>query len=256
LIIPSLIGLGSAWPVKIGALSHSAWDVENILQKFCEQIFALTDYPEYPYRLLGSGAAIQMEGRHFLFCCRHQIRDCSPDKIAIPLSFDAKIFSATTMRALAVTDDNRDDEILDAIVFEFNVGNYGVPNLTSEFLFVDDSRIWPSGTAQMPFMIFGYPSDRQLYDEERIGARCISIQGVYDGAMSSPHLHRVKLEKSIAADGMSGGPVFYIGSAPGNYFVGFVGIAMRGGKNSDYLHFMTAHFLIQMAFDPSTVPWT
>jgi hypothetical protein len=256
LIIPAPIGRGGAWPVQIGDIWHSAWELENILQKFCKQIFTLTDDSQFPYCLMGSGATIKMAERHFLFCCRHQIRGYTPDKIAIPLSFETKIMSASSMRELAITDANRDDDTIDVAAFEYNVEDYGVPNLASEFLPIDDARIWPSGTAKMPFMVFGYPSKRQLFEEARIGARSIEVQAIYDGATSSPHLHRVKVEKAFDADGMSGGPVFYVGGAPGSFFVGFVGMVMRGGENSSYLHFMAADFLIQMALDSSTVPWT
>jgi hypothetical protein len=64
------------------------------------------------------------------------------------------------------------------------------------------------------------------------------------------------VEKAFDADGMSGGPVFYTGGAPGSFFVGFAGMVMRGGENSSYLHFMAADFLIDMALESSTVPWT
>jgi hypothetical protein len=150
--------------------------------------------------------------------------------------------SASSMRALAITDANRDDDVIDIAAFEYNVQDYGVANLTSEFLPIDDARIWPTGSAQMPFMVFGYPSTRQLFDKTRIGARSIEVQAVYDGGTSSPHLHRITMEKALDTDGMSGGPVFYIGGAPGSYFVGFAGMVMRGGKNSKYLHFMAARF--------------
>jgi hypothetical protein len=63
------------------------------------------------------------------------------------------------------------------------------------------------------------------------------------------------MEKAFDADGMSEGPVFYIGGAPGSYFVGFAGMIMRGGKASNYLHFMAADFLIQMAFLSVVQPW-
>lgn len=247
-MVPKPTGPGGAWPVQIGALWHSAWELENLLQKFCKQIFALTDDAQFPYCLMGSGAAVKIAGRHFLFCCRHQIRGYAPDKIAIPLSHEMKIMNASSMRELAITDANRDDDTIDVAAFEYNVEHYGVPNLTIEFFAIDDARIWPSGTAQMPFMVFGYPSERQLFDEARIGARSIEVQAIYDGGTSSPHLHRVKVEKAFNADGMSGGPVFYIGGAPGSFFVRFAGIVMRGGENCSYLHFMAAHFLIDIAF--------
>jgi hypothetical protein len=101
---------------------------------------------------------------------------------------------------------------------------------------------------------FGYPSHRQLFDEKRIGARCISVQAVYDGGTSSPRLQRVRMEKPIQADGMSGGPVFYIGGAPSDYFAGFAGMVMRGGSN--HLHFMSAGFLLDLVLEFETQPWS
>jgi hypothetical protein len=252
IILPPPVGTSGAWPVRIGALWHSAWDLENVLQKYCKQIFALTGDPQFPYCLLGSATAIQFANRHFVFCCRHQIRDYQPDEIAVPLSFETRIMSASGLRQLEITDANRDGDTIDVAVFEFNVQDYGVPNLGSEFLCVDDSRVWPTGASQLPFMVFGYPSAKQIYDETRIGARSIEVHAAYDGGTSSPHLHRIVLEKPYDADGMSGGPVFYIGGGPGTYFVGWAGIAMRGGQNSRFLHFMAADFLLEIALDPAS----
>jgi hypothetical protein len=104
LILPRQVGPGSAWPVQVGALWHSAWDAESVLQKFCKPIFGLTGDEQFPFCLVGSGAAIQIAGRHFVFCCRHQVSRYSPDKIAIPLSFDKKIMSATSTRVVRITD--------------------------------------------------------------------------------------------------------------------------------------------------------
>lgn len=247
---------GGTSPVQIGALWHSAWELEKALQKYCKPILALTDDSQFPYCLRGSGAAIRMAERHFLFCCRHQISGYAPDKIAIPLSFETKLMSASSMRELTITEANRDGDTIDVAALEYDVENYGIPNLTSEFFPIDDFRVWPYGTAQLPFLVFGYSSKRQLFDEDGISARKIEFQATYNGATSSPHLHRMKAEKAVDADGMSGGPVFYIGRALSGFFVGFAGIVMRGGQNSRYLHFMAANFLFQMALESSTVPWT
>ena len=59
------------------------------------------------------------------------------------------------MRQLVTTDANRDDDTIDVAAFEYNVEDYGVSNLTSEFFSI--ARIWPTGTAKMPFLVFGYP---------------------------------------------------------------------------------------------------
>ncbi len=45
---------------------------------------------------------------------------------------------------------------------------------------------------------------------------------------------------------MSGGPVFYTGRIGVSFFIGWAGMIMRGGDNSEYLHFLAAQHLIEM----------
>lgn len=107
LVVPKQIGAGTARPVQIGALWHSAWDVEQVLQKYCKQMFELTGHPEWPECLMGSGTAVRIDNRHLSFAV-HQIREYTPDNIAIPSSVHSKIMSATTARILKMTGHNRD----------------------------------------------------------------------------------------------------------------------------------------------------
>jgi hypothetical protein len=255
-VVKNLLGLTNALSVQIGTIWRDSMTLENALHKFCKHIFVLTGDEQFPYNFRGSGAAVKIAGRHFLFCCRHQIGDCRPDQIAIRLSHENRIMSASTMRWPAIVRGDEDDDSVDFVVFEFFLENYPAPNLTSEFFPLEEERIWPTGSVRLPFMIFGYPTERQLIDYEasRLQARSLEVPGVYDGGTNSPHLHRVKMQrdKPFDADGLSGGPIFYVGGSPGNYFAGFVGITARGSATSDYLHFIAAHHLIDIALDDRT----
>jgi hypothetical protein len=252
-VVRNLLGLTNALSVQVGSLWHDSMTLEHALHKFCKHIFVVTGDEQFPYSFRGSGTAVKIAGRHFLFCCRHQIGDCTPDQIAIRVSFERQIISASTMRWPSVADGDQDGDSVDFVVFEYFPENYPVPNLTSEFFPLDEERIWPTGSTNHPFMIFGYPSERQVvdYEESRIQARSLEVPGIYDGGTGSPHLHRIKMqrEKPFDADGLSGGPIFYVGGSPGNYFAGFVGITVRGSATSDYLHFIAAHHLIDIALD-------
>lgn len=75
---------GGAWPVELGAIWHNAWEVKNIRRKFCKPIFALTGNAQFPYCLMASSGTIEIAGRHFLFCCHHQIREYAPDRSQSP----------------------------------------------------------------------------------------------------------------------------------------------------------------------------
>jgi hypothetical protein len=87
------------------------------------------------------------------------------------------------------------------------------------------------------------------YEQLRIEALCIEINGEYTGVTTAPYLHRIKMDRKQTFDmeGMSGGPVFYLGRRDRNFFVGFAGMIMRGSATSDYVHFIPAEFLIHVA---------
>jgi hypothetical protein len=250
--VRNILGLTSALSVQVGSLWHDSMILEQVLRKFCKHIFVVTGDEQFPYSFQGSGTAVRIAGRYFLFCCRHQIGDCMPDQIAIRISHEKQIIFASTMRWPQSPDGDEDGDSADFVVFEYLPKNYPVLNLASEFFPLDEERIWPTGSAKLPFMIFGYPSERQVVDYEAgIQANCLEVPGIYDGGTSSPHLHRIKMqrEKPFDADGLSGGPIFYVGGSSDRYFVGFAGITARGSATSDYLHFITAHHLINVTFD-------
>jgi hypothetical protein len=75
------------------------------------------------------------------------------------------------------------------------------------------------------------------------------VSGEYAGQSNSPHLHRIKMGRKeiFDVDGMSGGPIFYLGTTGvGEYFAGFAGMIMRGGAKSDFIHFIDAEFMLKM----------
>jgi hypothetical protein len=156
--------------------------LEHALHKFCKHIFVVTGDEQFPYSFRGSGTAVRIAGRNFLFCCRHQIGDCTPDQVAIRLSYEKQIISASTMRWPSVAVGDQDDDSVDFVVFEYFPENYPVSNVASEFFPLDEERIWPTGSSKLPFMIFGYPTERQLvdYEDDRIQANSLEVPGIYD----------------------------------------------------------------------------
>src|ERR1700722_12531814 len=139
-IVHDLRGLTTALSVQIGAVWHDSLTLEYALHKFCKHIFVVTGDEQFPYSFRGSGSAVKIAGRHFLFCCRHQIGDCMPDQIAIRISHEKQILSASTIRWPRSMDGDEDTDSTDFVVFEFFLNNYQVPNLTSEFVPLDEER--------------------------------------------------------------------------------------------------------------------
>jgi hypothetical protein len=158
--------------------------------------------------------------------------------------------TASSLFAPTVTEENSDSDWIDVRAFEYKIENYEIQNLATEFFPAADKRIWPA-ESRGNFFVFGYPSERQDIDYEKphIQAHVVEVGGTYDGPSHSPYVHRLKMDRKekFDADGMSGGPVFYIGGKAGTYFAGLAGIVIRGSRTSDILHFIEASFLQSMA---------
>jgi hypothetical protein len=238
--------------VQIGSVWHEPDNVEDVLHRYCKHVFANTNDAEFPHAFPGSASAIRIAGRHFLFCCGHQIKDWKFDQIAFRPYNSNVTATGSSLAVPLVTEDNADTDYIDARIFEYEVSKYKYSNLAHEFFPLDQSRIWPDNSQNLPLLVYGYPTELQNvdYDAPKIAAHAVEVMASYEGGTSSPHLHRIRMDRKrrFNADGMSGGPVFYIGREKNNFFVGWAGMIMRGSSTSDLLHFLSAHFLIEMAF--------
>jgi hypothetical protein len=246
-----LIGINGARlakAVQVGSLFHDVSQIEEALRRYCMHIFANNDDNEYPHSFSGSGTAVRIGRRHFLFCCGHQLTHFRPDQIALHPHQSDVTLTASHMLQPIQTPENADTDYIDARAFEYDVENYPFPNLSSEFFPASDDRIWPH-CAVGTFLLCGFPTHRQSisYDPPNVTARMLATTAKFDGATNSPYLLRLKLNSKLSSDGMSGGPVFYIGGQRDRFFVGWAGMIMRGGAASEYLHFLAADYLIEMA---------
>ena len=248
-----LAGLSRAKSVRVGALSHPAADAERVLHRYCKHIFVLNDSDEYPYSFRGSGAAIRFGAQHLMFCTSHQFSDLEPDRIAIvPSVARTKTITASTLHVTHPHDPADDGEYLDVRAFEFRVEKYDIPNLTSDFFSIDETSLWPSGSLSTHrFFVFGFPFKRQSvdFDTPRIDARVVAVGATYDGKSAADWVHRIRMDRRepFDPDGMSGGPVFYLGRRGADFFMGFAGIVVRGSASSELLHFIEAGFLRHFA---------
>jgi hypothetical protein len=244
-----MIGITDAFratSVRIGDLIVPGKSVERVLQKYCKHPFIQSGDPKFPYQFFGSGVGIKVEGRHFVFCCGHQIDQFNPETVTIRSAPTDVTISGSRLIKPTLTDENRDADWVDVRAIEYEVDRYGIANLSQEFFAINGNNIWPSSDAGI-FILYGYPTERQdiNYEIPHITARATTVKGRYDGASASPHVHRIKMDRKTIfdADGMSGGAVFYLGENTDGYFIGFAGMIMRGGARSDYIHFIEAGFL-------------
>lgn len=129
--------------IKIGNIWIDSNNVEETLHRYVKQIFALNEIEQIPYSFPGSGSAVRIANRHFLFCCGHQIESWKPDQIAFCIYKSNTIVSSSSMFHPIVTKSNNDTDFIDTRAFEYQVDKYGHDNLERDFFPADPLQIWP-----------------------------------------------------------------------------------------------------------------
>jgi hypothetical protein len=123
--------------------------IEKTLQKYCKHIFILTGSQQFPYQFFGSGTAIKVDDRYFVFCCGHQIDRFAPEQVAIFQQATNETFTGSNLIKTTITEANKDTDIIDVRAMEFVVGNYHIPNLSHQFFeSARGKNVWPQNFDQ------------------------------------------------------------------------------------------------------------
>jgi hypothetical protein len=251
--LPDLSTLGA---ISVGEERLAPDDALKAARRHCKQIVTLNDNAAYPHSLRGSSCAIQMAGGHFIFCTGHQIADYPPDQIAVvPRIADQLTITCSAAHRPTVEGEDPNEDVNDVRALEIRPENYAFEGLSSEFLPLREEHLFPTGHVSPSgvFYALGFPSTRQKVDYDahpRIQANQVLIKGSYDGtSANSPCIHRITMEADMPfdPDGMSGGPIYYLGGAPGTYFLGLAGMIVRGSSQSRTLHFIDSQYLWDVA---------
>ncbi len=125
----------------------------------------------------------------------------------------------------------------------FALEQYGINRFEAGFFKSNRGDIWPNNTKDF-FMVYGYPCSLQDICPEgtAVAGKIVSVTAQYAGQSSSRFVHRLELlrKSRFDPDGLSGGLVLHVGSDNDGYFIGLAGFIVRGGKQSEIVHFVEA----------------
>lgn len=226
--------------VRIGSIFVPPCAVENRLQSTCKQILVHTNHPEYPYQLLGSMTCIKIYDRYFGVCTGHQISESQFENTSIFIF--TKNLTVTASRIYTFDCDEFD---LSIRIFEFSEAVLEMKSISNQFFEVSPVSIWPN-QARDHFAIFGFPSKFQKVDST-YETKTVVVSAKYNRKSNSPYTHVLEIKENfeLTSDGMSGGTVYYMAGYPGDYFIGWAGIVVRGGNPSKYLYFIESGFILE-----------
>ena len=230
--------------VRVGRVWIPGKQVEQTLARYAKLLFCLNHSVEHPYSLLGSATAIRWKGRCLLFCCHHQIRNYAPGDVVIPTDKEGKILISGSAVVWREPDGiNFGEEYLDIRAMRFDPANYGVPNIELGFFDLYDGDCWKRELDANLFL-FGYPTSLRTvdYDKPSIDVQQIVTSAKYVEASNAEGVHRIQMNrtKGFSSDGLSGGPVFHLAEDANGFFIGFVGVMLRGSDTSDVIHLIEA----------------
>jgi hypothetical protein len=235
--------------VRVGEIRVPVEALPQALAPFTKLVFCLTGSDDHPYSLRGSATGLKYQRHHLLFCCHHQISDCSPATVVVPVDrHGSKLVSGTSFIRINHLPEFAGEEFTDVCAMHFNPVDYGEPALERGFFDIRGSDIW-NGEPETTFLVYGYPTDlRKLGVDEVSGAlsdikvRMMATAGHYSHASSAVGVHAITLERSSvqSSDGLSGGTVFHLGEDARGFYCGFAGIVLRGSAASNVIHFMDA----------------
>lgn len=230
--------------------------VEATIARYAKLIFCLNPSPEYPYSLRGSATGIRLGDRCFIFCCKHQIADYRPDDVTVPADDSGKLLISGSRFIQARKDKhNAEEEVHDVCAITFNPEDYEIQNLSAHFFAVEQEHIW-TGETDAHFFVFGYPTHLRDVDYESpahiaVKKTVTSARYVRPTNASGVHVIEMTRTSAFATDGLSGGPVFYLGRDQNGFFMGLAGMVLRGGETSDFLHFFEARYLLRFLQETS-----
>jgi hypothetical protein len=239
--------------VRVGSVWVSVEHLPQVLVPFTKLVFCLTGSDEHPYSLRGSATGLKFQGQHLLFCCTHQIADCSPGNVLVPVDKRGhKLVSGTSFIRLNDLPEFASEEMLDICAMHFHPNDYSEPQLERGFFDIKGADVW-SGEPRTTFLVHGYPTKlRQLGTDEISGAlndikvKMTAVVANYSHSSSAAGVHALILKRTStpsSSDGLSGGAVFHLAEDARGLFCGFAGIVMRGSDTSDTVHFMDAQLI-------------
>jgi hypothetical protein len=244
--------IGPRSSVRVGEIWVPVEALPQALAPFTKLVFCLTRSEDHPYSLRGSATGLKFQGQHLLFCCHHQISDCSPGNVVVPVDKRGrKLVSGTSFIRINDLAEFAGEEFTDVCAMHFDPVNYGEPALERGFFDIKGSDVW-NGEPETTFLVYGYPTGlRELGVDDVSGAlndlrvKMTATAGRYSHASSAIGVHAIALERSNtqSSDGLSGGTVFHLGEDARGFYCGFAGVVLRGSEASDILHFMDAQLI-------------
>lgn len=232
-----IVGASLETSIRIGELYVRPNEIQKHLARYALRFVNCTDDEVYQFQHIGTAAGIKYRGRFFAISTEHQRVQGEVGKIGVVCDPGQSVVTPSRMWTIQCHDDLEREDDLDFTIFEFEPKKYEHRSLWSQFVpvFPKDSF---SSEAESLALTLGYPTRLQNVDYfgGEVDLLVVSNFVKYEGATSTDGvlIFKTLSEDRYFEDGTSGSPVFMLGERNDEFAVKWLGIVVRGGKESRF----------------------
>jgi hypothetical protein len=225
--------------------------VKDILNSSRRLIFE-NNVPGFEYSARGSAFLCRYHGEDFAVTARHNLKDFSAGAVRIQFRQDGGDFVPIEAQVNIVVCDKEDSSWTDLAVFSLARPMYCDGKFGAElpYLISNQSAIWRPAIEDGRLITRGFPTPlNQIdWDAKKIRQQAAIVEADYDCPSLMDHCSQIKfrdVSMCDTLDGMSGAPVFWLGSSkPCEHR--FAGILIRAGHKSKIGHFINANVVLAL----------
>lgn len=239
----TLLGKFAALGVNVNGLIVPARSVESVLSRHSFNLVLHNDDETHKVSLVGSATAVRFNGRYFLLCTNHQLRERDPQRVSMLKDDGSVLVTSGGMGAYPISSDT---DAYDIVAFDFT--EPVIDHLDLRQRFFDFNQVPPDAFNNkiVAVVLAGYPAKDQIYDiieNNHLGLVRRRIVCLPDGQPTDEAMLTLRAVTPLQdeADGMSGGSAFVIQLSNDEPHAYFAGMIVRGGR--EFFHILKSGFV-------------
>ncbi len=218
------------------------------LGRYAQRFVNCTDDEVYQFQHLGSATGVRYRGRYFVISTDHQRKLGKVGQLGVMCDSGQSVITPSLIRIVETADQDEREDNLDFVIYEFEPAKYSSPTLTSQFFEVSQNSGVAASVGKIA-LILGYPTRLQNVDyymgEVDLLVVSSFVELVEKTTTEDVYVFRTVAEDRFIEEGMSGSPVFEVVRDNGGFRVKWLGIVVRGGKQSQCGRIISADFILR-----------
>ncbi len=234
--------------IQVGSLWVRPKELQVHLGRYAQRFVNCNDDEVYQFQHIGSATGIKHRGRYFVISTDHQRKLGTVGQLGIVCDPGQSVITPSLMWTVETPGQDEREDNHDFVIFEFEPAKYPNRTLTSQFFEVGQNSGVAASVGKIALNL-GYPTRLQNVDyymgEVDLLVVSSFVELVEKTTSEDVYIFRTVAEDRFIEDGMSGSPIFEVVRDNGVFRVKWLGIVVRGGKQSRHGRVISADYIIR-----------